>query len=133
MRAAAACSGPHPRSAILGSPHEIVLFDRDSAATSSRPTVLVHYQYGNQIMGSTLDILSDGTMQHEERSCCPPHSDQITETKLSAEELKQLKGWIRAVAAASETVSQGAPTALGSDSGRLVVPLVHARSHRARD
>lgn len=91
------------------------------AAASFKPGTLVFYEFGNQISGTQLTILSNGTIEHDERSCCPPKTDPISEAALSGQALADLKADVQAVATGSWTTTEGPPPALGSESGVLCV------------
>jgi hypothetical protein len=90
-----------------------------SAAANASTNVLIDYSYGNQIAGSTLQILADGSVIHGERTCCPPHTDMNEET-LDSATLTALQEWIADAASGTVLTTQGHPTALGSSSGTLL-------------
>jgi len=82
---------------------------------------IVEYRFGNQIFGSEVSIQADGVIDHGERTCCPPHTDTVTEKKLSAAKLEQLLAAIDAASHADTKVTEGGPTTEGSQSGILEV------------
>lgn len=63
---------------------------------NASPTKLLEYTFGNSNEASTLQIFSDGTITHGERSCCPKRTEQVPETKLSSAQLAQLQADIEA-------------------------------------
>ncbi len=90
-----------------------------SNASVQAKELLVKYRYGNQIYGSELQIFDDGSVAHGERTCCPPHTDNIPETNLSTTKVIELKDWIQGAALGNIVSTSGHQTAEGSESGRL--------------
>jgi hypothetical protein len=83
---------------------------------------LITYVYGNQIRGSSLTIKSDGSLYHEER-ITPTDIRHLDHPTLPTGELVQLRDWIEDARSGALVVSDGSPTALGSNSGSLMAFL----------
>jgi len=90
--------------------------DATTDGNSSRE--VFHYRYGNQINGSELVIHADGRVDHGERTCCPPHTDAVTDKNLSEEELRALRADIDA-AALGKITTQSAEGGEGSRFGSV--------------
>jgi hypothetical protein len=82
---------------------------------------IAFYDFGNQISGSRVVIADDGSITHEERTCCPPATTPVSETALTANELADLQADVQSVAAGSWTTTEGPPPALGANGGQLCV------------
>jgi hypothetical protein len=87
------------------------------------PSELVSFTSGNQIHGSVVTIFSDGTVEHGERTCCPPRVETVTEERLTAVQLSHLESLIRASAPTPLLIKDGSPTTFGSQSGELLAYL----------
>jgi len=85
------------------------------------PAVLLQFSNGNQIFGSELVIYSDGSLVHNERSCCPPHVDATPESNLSPTQLQHLEALILAASSGRIVERAGSLTSEGSQSGSLLV------------
>lgn len=90
-----------------------------SGSFASAKELIIDYSYGNQIFGSTLKIYDDGSIEHGERTCCPPHTDRVPESDLNPGKLADLKDWIREAAVGIVISPAGRATAEGSESGSL--------------
>jgi hypothetical protein len=90
----------------------------DDVRSCSEAREIISYWYGNQISGSELTIMSDGTINHKERRT-PTNIETITHAKLSATKLAELTGWIEAAPSGTLVESDGTETNLGSSSGSL--------------
>lgn len=88
---------------------------------SDASELILDFSNGNQIYGSQLSIFDDGRITHDERTCCPPRIEAVSEESLSPKKLFELQQWIRDAFTGSTAVTEGMPTAEGSESGFLRV------------
>ena len=115
----------------LTTPHHVVKFKipsprplyalgdhSDEVRDCSAPETLLEYRYGNQISASDLVLMSDGTIDHEERRT-PTNIERVSHARLSSTQLAQVRAQIAAAANGSLTKSDGGATNLGSSSGYL--------------
>ncbi|NUP14300.1 MAG: hypothetical protein HOW73_50355 [Polyangiaceae bacterium] len=82
---------------------------------------LLHYEFHNQIVASTLDIKRDGTVTHVEHTCCPPTDTPVDDEPIAGAELEDLLALIEAAAAGPFHAEDGTASAEGSLSGTLQV------------
>lgn len=93
-----------------------------SVGCLSHVNPILKYDYGNQIQGSSLTVFDDGSIDHEERTCCPPQSSQITESNLSVNDRGMLINAIKTAGSPKLQLSgHGHLTLFGSMSGSLIV------------
>lgn len=83
-------------------------------------TILVQFNAGNQIYGSSLQIMTDGSVIRNERSCCPPKITPVPEHPLSPRELSTLMGELSTAGKGPIVQENGYPTTDGSESGTLI-------------
>lgn len=84
--------------------------------------LLVDYQYGNQVTGSTLTIDALGVTTRSERICCPPTTTPTDTADLSFSQIAGLRADIEAIAAADALTSKELGTfADGASVGSLTV------------
>ena len=111
----------------------------DEAIAAAPADAILIYTWQNQIEGSTLQFLADGTIVHDERTCCPPTITPVTDPALTAAELTQLETSIAEAAAGSVTSEELGVMAEGQLTGSLcargsdgpVVILVHVAAPAA--
>ncbi|WP_394840225.1 hypothetical protein LVJ94_25405 [Pendulispora rubella] len=84
-------------------------------------SVVLSYTYGNQITGSTLEILANGTVSGTERTCCPPKIEPTSPNSLSADALNTLLSQIETAAGTQPTVTEKDAGQAGDNSGALIV------------
>ena len=94
---------------------------RDIASASSPSPVLLNYSAGFQAGWSWLKIHADGTVEHQERVCCPPVVNQIEERKLSTAEIATLKGLIESSTWGNLRRKSAVKLGLGQKVGSLFV------------
>lgn len=82
---------------------------------------MIEYHFGNQITGSTLIVSSDGRLSHQERTCCPPREDEVTQAKLTAQEVEKLQLLIEGAKFGSQIKMGTGSSSFGSSTGRLLV------------
>lgn len=105
----------------------------DEAIAAAPADAILIYTWQNQIQGSTLQFLADGTIVHDERTCCPPTITPFTEPVLTAAVLTQLATATAEAAAGPVTSEELGVMAEGQLTGSLcargsdgpVVILVH--------
>lgn len=96
----------------------LVLAASSSHADSDSP--ILDYGFGNQIYGSYLQVFASGKVVHQERSCCPPHTDDVKAKRLGKNEMNALRDLI--AKAALESVTTGpCPGDLGEIYGSLAI------------
>jgi hypothetical protein len=91
-------------------------------AVGTAPKPLVHYEWGNQVGGSRLDIFADGTIAHSERACC--HTFEyvpVAHPNLGATELSALVQWVARASQGVQSIGEGRPSSMGSSAGTLEV------------
>jgi hypothetical protein len=69
-----------------------------SVSASASAAELLNYSYGNQIFGSELQIFDDGRVLHKERNCCPPKTEEVTASPLTAAQTYDVVSLISAAA-----------------------------------
>ncbi len=85
--------------------------------------VLLDLDIGNQITRSYLTIYDEGTVLHEEQTCCPPNRELAASDALTAAQLAQLVTDASAVAAAGTSRTDLGPFAEGSQNGYVRVQV----------
>lgn len=81
---------------------------------------ILDYDVGFQAGRSYLKIYDDGTIEHQELVCCPPHKVPVTEKPLAPDDVRKLQSAIRQLAAAP-LKSEPVEVSMGSRSGYLKV------------
>ena len=97
-----------------------LVFIFQSVSALAADSLLLDYQYGNQIFGSYLKIYSDGRISHEERTCCAPRTDEIKEKSLTKEEISALKNLIT-VAALGKILTKTCEGSMGDRYGSFTI------------
>lgn len=92
-----------------------------SPAAPGGDEIILTYQYGSQIVASTLTIRASGAVERKERACCPPASRPVDAAPLDAETLAALRREIAEVAAAGHQTSMREGGCMGCSTGRLAV------------
>lgn len=90
----------------------------DSVTLPASP-VVVDFFNSSQIVGSRFAIHMDGTVEHTERTCCPPVTHAVSETPLTKAEMGNVLGLISNSATGIILIQLGSATALGSQAGYL--------------
>ena len=84
--------------------------------------LLIDYQYGNQVSGSTLTVDALGVTERSERSCCPPTTTPTETADLGFSQIAGLRADIEAIAAADAVTSKElGPFADGASIGSVTV------------
>jgi hypothetical protein len=83
--------------------------------------LLVIYSFGNQIEASDLQIFIDGSIYHNERTCCPPLDTTMPEMLLDGAAMTALQAQAAAVMAADATAENLGPMADGQSTGYMCV------------
>jgi len=78
---------------------------------------ILHYEFGNQILRSSLDVSKTGAITHIEHDCCPPTDHPMDEGPVA--DLAALKAQIEAASHGTLHVEDGQPSSAGSMSGTL--------------
>lgn len=82
---------------------------------------LVVYRYGNQVETSELRIFVDGSIYHNEQTCCPPVDNGVAEVSLAPGDLMTLQANALAILAADVTEENLGPMADGQQTGLMCV------------
>ena len=113
------CGAPHVDPADGGT---LDAGTRDAGTDSRDGGPILDYYFGNQINGSYLQVFAQGTIAHQERTCCPPQVNDTTEPTLSAEGLSMLNAAITSASDGSQVVTgQPGGGAEGQRYGQLTV------------
>ena len=89
-------------------------------AAHAEDKLQLQYEYGNQIFGSYLKIYEDGKISHQERTCCPPNTNEIKEDPLKPSQLISLKKSISA-ASLGKILTKSCAGAMGERYGSFTV------------
>lgn len=90
-------------------------------AAEPAAAVILDYSSGFQAGWSWLKIYSDGTVEHQERVCCPPKTSEVPHSALSASDINELKSLITAAQNGKLAVTKNITLGLGEKIGSLYV------------
>lgn len=87
--------------------------------------VIVDYNFGNQVVGSRLQITEEGLIIVQEKNCCPPAYKETVREQMSPQDLQVLKEAI-AQAIDGDIETKQCDLALGSVFGTFLVNSANA-------
>ena len=92
-----------------------------SSTEDSPKALMLEYSSGFQAGWSWVKVYYDGSVEHQERICCPPHNSEVSESPVRPEDLSRLVDAVEEVERGTLVTKKNVKLGLGQKVGTLFV------------